>query len=315
MSDREWDSIRVESIYQTQSDESNIIFLKCLSTDDVAKITSRAHNLPKSTNHESPRIVMHVDKRARARHAAFQTIAQTIRQQSDNRLQTSVRIGKKDFLLRKKIRGEDTPWSQIPPVKIAQNIPAFEIGLFKDIFENSEDEEDEDDDDEDDEENEDDVMDQSEEMKRLMRDFAQQEEERETEEETEDRDYTEETEEKEKNINKRNRSQESTSNEQSLLAGQNKFLKQNQKNRVQFNESENETEEENIKNKKKYMNSTMIETRETRENMNMNRNIVLETPAVKGKPKIFQTKENKVLETPEQTNTRKTKAPEDIQYE
>ena len=76
---------------------------------------------------------MYVDRRASKRHRAIMTIAKSIREYSKNTVQTSVRTGKTDFLLRKRIKGDQTPWSEIPPILITQNIPEFEIGIFNDM--------------------------------------------------------------------------------------------------------------------------------------------------------------------------------------
>ena len=61
-------------------------------------------------------------------------IAKTIREHSKNSIQTSIRTGKYDFLLRKRSRGDSTPWAEIPPIEIHQEIPEFEIGTYRDII-------------------------------------------------------------------------------------------------------------------------------------------------------------------------------------
>ena len=52
----------------------------------------------------------------------------------DGQTQTSIRTGRQDFLLRRRERGDRTPWSEIPPVQILQDLPPFEVGLYKDRF-------------------------------------------------------------------------------------------------------------------------------------------------------------------------------------
>ena len=42
-------------------------------------------------------------------------------------------MGKKDFLLRQRVKGSTTPWAEIPPISIHQELPDFEIGIFNDI--------------------------------------------------------------------------------------------------------------------------------------------------------------------------------------
>ena len=57
-----------------------------------------------------------------------------MRDHSKNTLQTSLRTGKNDFLLRKRQKGDETPWSEIPPVLIQQVIPEFEVGIYTDMI-------------------------------------------------------------------------------------------------------------------------------------------------------------------------------------
>ena len=134
MKDEDWDEIDVSEISQTNSDEANIIFIKCKTREGISKITSRAKNLPNTNQENDPRLVMYVDARAKKRYSAIQSIAKSIRTKSNNTIQTSVRNGKYDFLLRQKMKGDPTPWGLIPPVKIEQVIPDFEIGLYKNIY-------------------------------------------------------------------------------------------------------------------------------------------------------------------------------------
>ena len=76
---------------------------------------------------------MYVDRRALKRHKAYQNIAKSIREHSNNETQTTIRTGKSDFLLRTRPRGNKTPWSEIHPTVITQKIPEFEIGNYDDI--------------------------------------------------------------------------------------------------------------------------------------------------------------------------------------
>ena len=99
------------------------------------KLTSRAKNLPQTKNDEDPRFcnVLLIQELAK-RFNAVQNVAKTIRNKSNGNTQTTLRTGKHDFLLRQKVRGDTTPWGQIPPIKLDQNLPDFEIGLYKDIY-------------------------------------------------------------------------------------------------------------------------------------------------------------------------------------
>ena len=94
------------------------------------------HNLPKTSSKSDPRIEMFIYQRARKRYHAIQNIAKTLRLKAGNSVQTSLRNGRRDFLLRQKPRGDSTPWNQVPPLKLDENIPDFEIGEYNNIYEN-----------------------------------------------------------------------------------------------------------------------------------------------------------------------------------
>ena len=128
MSDRDWDNISVEEI--THSENTDTVFLRCTSYEDAAKITGNARNLPRENTPTTPKLSMYVDNRAKKRHRAYLNIAKTLRDNTNNTIQTSLRTGKHDFLLRTRIKGSDTPWSNIPPLIIEQELPAFEIGNY-----------------------------------------------------------------------------------------------------------------------------------------------------------------------------------------
>ena len=131
MNEDEWNNIDIKEIILTNN--SDIVFIYCNSQEDANKFTSKAWNLPKDTGPSTPRIVMFVDRRAMKRHKALINIAKAMREHANNSIQTSIRTGKTDFLLRKRRRGSNVPWSEIPPIVVTQEIPNFEIGRYKDI--------------------------------------------------------------------------------------------------------------------------------------------------------------------------------------
>ena len=137
ITEQEWKSIHIEEITQTYTEDSDILFLCCKSPDDASKITSKARNLPPDPTGQGPRLVMYIDKRACAQYRAFQNVAKTLRDeatQNDRRIQTNLRTGRTDFLLRIRQAGDPTNWSDIAPLRIEQKLPQFEIGLYKDVF-------------------------------------------------------------------------------------------------------------------------------------------------------------------------------------
>ena len=129
-----WNDIEVIEITQPVAEEADIIFIRCKSIEDAAKINIFARNLPQDFSPTAPRLVMHIDPRARTRYHAFCAMAKAIRDHSDGEVQTSVRTGRTDYLLRKRSKGDNTPWGKIPPIKINQEMPAFQIGLYKELY-------------------------------------------------------------------------------------------------------------------------------------------------------------------------------------
>ena len=134
MKESDWNDLKVNKIALTNSEDADIVFITFDTIEDAARMTSLARNLPQTNQPNDPRFVMFIDPRAKKRYNAIQNIAKTVRTKSDNQIQTTVRNGKRDFLLRQKTRGDQTPWSQIPPILLEEQLPQFEIGLFKNIF-------------------------------------------------------------------------------------------------------------------------------------------------------------------------------------
>ena len=66
MTDTDWDQIQIEELIL--ADNSDIIFIRCRTYEDAAAITANAKNIPNDKGPNSPRIVMHIDIRARKRH-------------------------------------------------------------------------------------------------------------------------------------------------------------------------------------------------------------------------------------------------------
>ena len=168
MDDKDWDSLEIENILMTVN--SDIIFIQCKSQEDATKLMSRARFLPKDSGPDSPQLTMYVDSRAAKRHKAILNIAKTIRENLKNTIQTNVQTGKNNYLLRKREKGSEVPWQEIPPLKIIQELPDFEIGIFKDIINGKEDENEQEDEPQEEEEEE------IEDMDVIVEDMIRQEE-------------------------------------------------------------------------------------------------------------------------------------------
>ena len=133
MEDRDWDSIDINKILLM--DNLDIVFISCKTQEDANMFTLRAKNIPPNGEPNAPRLVMYVDRRAAKRHKAIANIAKSLREQAKNSIQTTIRVGKNDYLLRKRDKGSSTPWADIPPLKLNQELPDFEVGTYTNILE------------------------------------------------------------------------------------------------------------------------------------------------------------------------------------
>ena len=130
ITDEEWNEIGVVEIKQV-SQTSNIIFIKCETSEDIAKITAKAINLPSDNQPDSPRLVTYVPKQFEQRYKGYQTIAKHLRLTSAEPIKTNIRNGRFDYLLRIQPKTSNVPWSKVAPVIINQDIPDFNVGIIK----------------------------------------------------------------------------------------------------------------------------------------------------------------------------------------
>ena len=133
ITDKDWEKIEFQELIQTGGEKSEIIFLKCANTEDAAFITSHTKNLPNEKTGQGPRLITHIDRKAKAHYQAFNTIAKSKREKSKFTIQTNIIIGQNDYLLRERPKGETTPWQHIAPTVINHRIPPFEIGMYNKI--------------------------------------------------------------------------------------------------------------------------------------------------------------------------------------
>ena len=130
ISDSEWDLIKVEQIKQT-SINSSVIFIKCKTTEDISRITSKVSNLPKEYSEDPPRLIPFVPIQFKDRYQAINDIGKKMRENSKEPIKTSTRAGRFDYLLRYQSKNQNTKWSQIPPIVIKQKLPEFNVGILK----------------------------------------------------------------------------------------------------------------------------------------------------------------------------------------
>ena len=68
MTEKDWDMVTIEEIIVNEN--TDMVFLRCTSHEVASRVSSKARNLPKDSNNEGPRLMMHVDQRALKRYRA-----------------------------------------------------------------------------------------------------------------------------------------------------------------------------------------------------------------------------------------------------
>ena len=85
-------SIRIKEIYPSQSESSNTIYIKCQDSDDIAKITAAAINLPKTNYVEDPpTLVQQVPKQFFKRYQGIEKLLWQIRMTKPRTISTNIR--------------------------------------------------------------------------------------------------------------------------------------------------------------------------------------------------------------------------------
>ena len=124
--------INIVQIYSSQSDNSPTIYIKCKSDEDVSTITSHAHNLPRPDRDTiADTLVPHIPKILYQRYKACEKLLWQYRKSDQGNIQTNLRLGRYDFLLRSRTKGDPTPWKFITPIRIPNTFPKPELNLLK----------------------------------------------------------------------------------------------------------------------------------------------------------------------------------------
>ena len=125
------DEIDILEIFPSRTEESNIMYIRCETTDDINEITSRVRNLGNDKGTNAPSIVNHIPKIMYKRYHHCEKMLWKLRMSNPGKYQTKIRSGTRDFILKCKVKGDDTPWSQVPSMSIPEEAPGAEIHLLK----------------------------------------------------------------------------------------------------------------------------------------------------------------------------------------
>ena len=129
--------IQIENLQSSKTENSGIIYIKCATTEDAAIITSYAHNLSK-TNFDkiAPAIVHHIPAIMYKQYQHCEKMLWKLRLRNPQQMMTKIRMGSRDFILRYKRKDDDTPWNQVPPLRIPDDAPKAEFKQKKALKEN-----------------------------------------------------------------------------------------------------------------------------------------------------------------------------------
>ena len=134
MSEKDRSDLNITHIFHSKKKSTPIIYIQCSSTEDITSITSHVTNLPHTNDKNSPLIVTHIPQILFKRYQYCQMLMLKLRKSQTTKIQTNIRLGRRDFLLRHKLKGDDTPWRDVPTLKIPKDAPKPELGLLKKTF-------------------------------------------------------------------------------------------------------------------------------------------------------------------------------------
>ena len=124
-------SIKVKQLFFSTNPDVEILYIECYDSEDIAKIYSYAKNLPKGTDRDCPQLVSYVPTIFHNRHRDVQTLAYNLRIKYENKIVTNLRMGKNDYILRMKEKGDPRNWSELGQVMLPDSIRPFETGITK----------------------------------------------------------------------------------------------------------------------------------------------------------------------------------------
>ena len=140
MNERDCVSLQITHVYHSKKEVTPIIYIQCQTTEDISLIISHVSNLPQSSDRNSPSIVTHIPQILFKIYQYCQKLMFKLRKSQPNvTIQTNIRLGRRDFLLRHRIKGDMTQWKDIPTLKIPREATIPELGLSKKTFTEMED--------------------------------------------------------------------------------------------------------------------------------------------------------------------------------
>ena len=130
MSEKDRNSLNINAIFQSKKDNAQIMYIRCETPDDISLITSHLKHMEHSNLKSAPTTVTHIPKALFKRYQHCEKLLYKLRISKDKTIQTNLRMGRMDFQLRQRTKGDQTPWKDIPILKIPENAPGPEMDLI-----------------------------------------------------------------------------------------------------------------------------------------------------------------------------------------
>ena len=146
MDDDTRNNIEITKIFPSQNPDAKIMYVQCSNTDEIAKITALAKNIqPSNLKETSASIAIHIPKFLYGRYISIEKLMYQLRMSAKGSIQTNVRLGRTDFIVRQKMRNDTRKWKDITPIEIPAHITKPDIESLKNNKQNNKyDEEEED---------------------------------------------------------------------------------------------------------------------------------------------------------------------------
>ena len=143
MDDDTRENLEITKIFPSKNPEARIMYVECSSTDEISKITSLAKNIEFSNlKEEAASIATHIPKILYARYLSIEKLMYQLRMSSKGNIQTNVRLGKNDFIIRQKLKNDRRKWKDVTPLEIPPHIAKIDLDIIKNQDKNQENEDD-----------------------------------------------------------------------------------------------------------------------------------------------------------------------------
>ena len=128
MSEEDRNKVEITKNFQSQSEDSNTVYLRCKTSNDIGIINKHAINISQGiTQAETPSLVLHIPKDMYDRYQGCEELLYHIRNNYQGQVQTNLRIGREDFIIRCRMKTDKTKWNKIIPMKIPENVPFIRL--------------------------------------------------------------------------------------------------------------------------------------------------------------------------------------------